>query len=64
MKGYGFQGEMNPQTEMKSKMSNSSSSKKYKGKMKENPGKGKGSHDMSPKIKSCKEEAVWQNMRG
>ena len=61
MKSYGMRGDMNPQKAQKAKMSNS---KHGKGSKQENPGKGKGSHDMSPKVKNCKEQAVWQNMRG
>ena len=64
MKSYGMKGDMNPQKKQKADMTPSNH---YKGKMDDKgsyPGKSKGAHDMSPKIKTAKEEAVWQNMRG
>ena len=60
MKSYGMKGDMNPQSKQKANFEQGSSkgdkSQKY-------PGKGKGAHDMSPKLKVAKEEAIWQNMR-
>ena len=59
MKSYGMKGDMNPQSKQKYDMA--PKAKDSKGQA--YPGRGKGAHDMSPKLKVAKEEAICQNMR-